>query len=270
MKKTSKENIMGRMLGSFDGDNNLDRPDLNKCPDCECYFAQDCCPLCGKECPPELRAGNRKPVKVRKRRHSSNGRVTFVEWYHSWWFIIIMLFIFPLVGIVLLITSPHKKSLKIGLAAGAVAYFLIATYGFNNIASYFVNTFDPPVNTKLSKEEYVAKCNDIDAEDYFRSPDSYKNKYVKLTVTVLDRAYTDYDCKYGEKYAIMYLVASSSTSDKPIMIRDCSQDAFKNYVAGDVIVIYGQAQGNYTVYTEYIQNRMPIIHAAYIEIVNGD
>ena len=39
---------MGRMLGSFDPEDELDRPDLNKCPDCGCYFASDECPLCGK------------------------------------------------------------------------------------------------------------------------------------------------------------------------------------------------------------------------------
>ena len=57
---------MGRMLGSFADDTELDRPDLNKCPDCKCYFAGDTCPLCGKVCPEEMRAGNRKPVKVKK------------------------------------------------------------------------------------------------------------------------------------------------------------------------------------------------------------
>ena len=40
---------MGRMLGSFDNPEELDRPDLNKCPDCNCFFAGDNCPLCGKE-----------------------------------------------------------------------------------------------------------------------------------------------------------------------------------------------------------------------------
>ena len=261
---------MGRMLGSFDGDNELDRPDLNKCPDCECYFSQNNCPLCGKECPPELRAGNRKPVKIKKHRVSSNGKVTFVEWYHSWWFIIIMLLFMPLIGIILLLTSPHKKSLKIGIIACAVAYSLVTTYGIGNIIAYVNNTFDPPVNTKLSKEEYIERCSEINAEDYFRSPSTYKGKYVKLTVTVIDHSYYDYDSKYGEKYSTLYLVASETGADKPIMIRDCSQDVFKNYIAGDVIVIYGQAQGNSTVYTEYEQNKVPMIHAAFIEIINDN
>ena len=31
---------MGRNLGYFDSDE-LDRPELNKCPECECYFATE-------------------------------------------------------------------------------------------------------------------------------------------------------------------------------------------------------------------------------------
>ena len=78
---------MGRMLGAFDDDVELDRPDLNKCPDCNCFFAGDNCPICGKVCPEHMRAGNRAPVKQqkKKKRSSGSGRVTFVEWYHSWW-----------------------------------------------------------------------------------------------------------------------------------------------------------------------------------------
>lgn len=102
---------MGRLLGSH-ATEELDRPDLNKCPDCGCFFAQDSCPLCGKLCPEEMRAGNRKAPKKTKR-SSSNGRVSFINWYHSWWFIIVMLFISPLISIILLATSPHRKGLKI-------------------------------------------------------------------------------------------------------------------------------------------------------------
>ena len=57
---------MGRMLGAFADDGELDRPDLNKCPDCNCFFAGNNCPICGKECPEEMRAGNRAPVKPKK------------------------------------------------------------------------------------------------------------------------------------------------------------------------------------------------------------
>ena len=86
---------MGKLLGAHDSEE-LDRPDLNKCPDCRCFFAGDNCPLCGKKCPEEMRAGNRAKVKPKKKRSTPNsGRVTFVSWYHSWLFIILMMFIMP-------------------------------------------------------------------------------------------------------------------------------------------------------------------------------
>ena len=127
---------MGRMLGSYSDDQSLDRPDLNKCPDCDCYFATDNCPLCGKPCPENMRAGNRPTEKKRRKRSSSgSGRVTFVEWYHSWWFIAVMLFLFPLIGIVLLATSPHKGWKKGVFIALAIIYGIVSTFGFSGLFS---------------------------------------------------------------------------------------------------------------------------------------
>jgi hypothetical protein len=254
---------MGRLLGSFDGDNELDRPDLNKCPDCECYFAQDNCPLCGKECPPEMRAGARKTVKKR-RTHSQNGRVTFVEWYHSWWFIILMLFLFPVIGIILLITSPHKRSAKAGFVCVGLAYMLVSSIGLGNIIPIFVNTFDPPVNTKLSFEEYTAKCVEVDAEDYFREPDKYKGQYIKMTLTVLD-SYTEYDCKYGDKYSKLYSCDGGNYAY--IIIRDCTQSSRINLKYGDIITIYGEGAGNYTVDGYWNNTSYPCIHVAYVTTI---
>ena len=92
----------------------LDRPDLNKCPDCGCFFSGDNCPVCGMPCPEEMKAGNRKPVKQKRTFYqSSSGRVTFVRWYHSWWFIACMMFVSPIIGIILLLTSPHERKKKI-------------------------------------------------------------------------------------------------------------------------------------------------------------
>ena len=125
---------MGRMLGAFDNSEELDRPDLNKCPDCECFFAGDTCPLCGKECPEEMRAGNRKPPKKQKRRKSgTNGRVTFVEWYHSWWFIILMMIFMPIAGIVLLVTSPHRTRSKVIFAVIFVAVYFVLPIIVNTV-----------------------------------------------------------------------------------------------------------------------------------------
>ena len=115
---------MGKMLGAHEGAP-LDRPDLNKCPDCGCFFATDACPLCGKVCPEEMRAGNRKAVKPPKRKKSSSGRVTFMEWYYSWWFILVMMIFAPVVGIILFASSPRKRWVKITVSLLIAAFYCL-------------------------------------------------------------------------------------------------------------------------------------------------
>ncbi len=129
---------MGRMLGAFDNPQELDRPDLNKCPDCECFFAIDTCPLCGKVCPEEMRAGNRKPPKKeKKRRSSNNGRVVFVEWYHSWLCIILATIFNPIIGVILLVTSPHRTRYKVIFAVCLVIVYVVMPM-LLSLAWYFI------------------------------------------------------------------------------------------------------------------------------------
>ena len=104
---------MSKDLGYFSDNDAVDYPDLNKCPDCETFFAERCCPLCGKECPEEYRAGNRKRVKVKKHRTKGSRYVQFVPWYHSTWFIVIMLFFQPLIGLILTWTGVWKTGWKV-------------------------------------------------------------------------------------------------------------------------------------------------------------
>ncbi len=105
---------MGTQLGYFSNDNPVDYPELNKCPDCETFFAAEHCPLCGKLCPEEMRAGNRKKVKKSKKgRRSGNGRVRFVPWYLTTPAILAALFLQPVVGLVLLWMSNWKRWQKI-------------------------------------------------------------------------------------------------------------------------------------------------------------
>lgn len=91
-----------------DNDDN-DIPELNKCPDCGAFFDGDICPICKKVCPEEMKAGNRRPPKKRKKREKSNYRSVPTDLYHQTWFIIIALFISRLVGIILVWTSDWKK-----------------------------------------------------------------------------------------------------------------------------------------------------------------
>lgn len=250
---------MGRMLGSFDDDAELDRPDLNKCPDCGCFFPQDNCPLCGKPCPEEMRAGNRKAVKQKKKRRSTSDRIVFVEWYHSWWFIILMLIFFPLVGIALLITSPHKKSLKIAVVAVGVLYTIVSSYGVGTIVQQVNEIFDRPVNTSLSRDEYIAACESITAEAYYRGAEAYNDAFVSMTLTVTERITS------GDK--VYYLCVAPDGGTFELLIRDCIQDRAQNFLPGDRITIYGEGAESCTVYaSDYRAHTAPCVNVAYVAL----
>ena len=251
---------MGRMLGAHDS-SELDRPDLNKCPDCRCFFAGDNCPLCGKECPEEMRAGNRAKVKPQKRRRGDSGRVTFVAWYHSWVCIILALLFSPLIGIILLVTSPHEKSKKITVVVIGVAWFLISTFGLS-LFSGLVGMFEKPVDTSLSREEYIERCGEVSAENYYRHSDKYKDEFVSLKLVVTERV-TDTE---GRKYTTYYL-CSDAEGKYRIMVRDCSQGEQCNYARGDIVVVYGEGAGEKEIYdAQYILRSGVCVNAAYIEI----
>ncbi len=256
---------MGRMLGSFDYDSDSERADLNKCPDCGSYFSQDACPICGKVCPEEYRAGNRAPVKHKKRRRNTgSGRVTFVEWYHTWWVIALALIFFPIAGIILLITSPHKKSLKIGLIVAAVLYSILSTYGFL-ILGQITSLFDKPVDTSLSREEYIAACENVNPEDFYRNPDSYKKQFVSMTLTVKEKVVV---AKQGISYSVnVYYLCTDENGKFELLIRDSVQDNHQNLLSGDVITVYGEGAGNVEVTDEFTYQTyfLPCIHVAYLK-----
>ena len=250
---------MGRMLGAHDSDE-LDRPDLNKCPDCRCFFDGDNCPLCGKPCPEEMKAGNRAKVKPKKRSHDPYaGRTIFVAWYHSWICIILALLFSPIIGIILLATSPHKKSQKIAVIAIGVAWLLLTTFGLGSI----INLFDRPVNTFISREEYIAKCESIEGEEFFRNAENYKKEYLTMTLTIKEKT-SDYEGIYSEgKYTEYYICETEDGFS--IMVRDCSRDGKHNFIVGDKITVYGQGGGNRTIYdVDYDPLTSPCLNGAYI------
>ena len=255
---------MGRMLGSYDSDE-LDRPDLNKCPDCGCFFAQDECPLCGKPCPEEMRAGNRKAVKVKKTKASS-GRVTFINWYHSWWFILIMFFIFPIAAIALLVTSPYKRKTKV-IVCVILALLTITSYiGVGRIMSYFINMLDEPVDTSLSREEYIDACELVGAEDFYRDPEKYVDKFIFLELVVTEKVSEYGDVYSTSEYGEFYVCTPVNNSNMVIFVRDCIISGSSNFAAGDLITVYGEGDGEYTLYygKNYDPHTSPIVNAAYV------
>ena len=261
---------MGRMLGAFADDEELDRPDLNKCPDCNCFFDGDTCPICKKICPEEMRAGNRPaPKPQRRKKTSSSGRVTFVEWYHSWWFIILMTFLFPIVGIILLITSPHKKTSKIIFVVIAIVYLLLSTYGISAIISDVTEMFDKPVNTSISREEYQKRCESVNPERLYRSFGSYEDKYVTFKVVIVEKVgcYDDYYKNLEDAY---YLCEAEGGSSYKIIIRDCLIENKQNFIAGDAITVWGECDEEKTVYSmsseNYAEWEAPCVNVAYASV----
>ena len=224
---------MGRMLGYHDSDE-LDRPDLNKCPDCGCYFAQTHCPLCDKLCPEEMRAGNRAAPKRQKRRSNSSGRVQFIPWYHSWWFILIMLYFMPIVGIILFFTSPHSKKTKIIAASVVVAVYVI---GFVLASGIVLDLLKgSPVNDDISRAEYVELCDTVSVEDFHR--DVYnEGRYVCMEATVIDRVE---GVETGETY---YRCRSAESGELMILLRDCHIEGRVNYLPGDTLLAWGESAG---------------------------
>ena len=251
---------MGRLLGSHADENELDRPDLNKCPDCGCFFASDNCPLCKKPCPENMRAGVRKAEKKKKDKSIRRSRVTFVEWYHSWWFIILMTFVFPLASIFLLITSPHEKWKKIVFIAISVVCILVSSVGIGNIIMGVAGLLDNPVDTSLSQSEYIAASEKVTAEEFYRASQSFEDKKVCLTLKVVCRsAYTE-----GTPDGTYYICRDRENSNIVIIVRDCLLADGQNLVSGDIITLYGEYGGDCVAYdAEYFTYQGPCINMAY-------
>ena len=250
-------------MGAFDSDNDmLDRPDLNKCPDCGCFFAQDNCPLCGKPCPEEMRAGNRAAPKKQKYKYDNGYRtVMFVNWYHRWWFIALMAFIQPLVSIVLLITSPHKKAHKIIAVVIAAIFMLLYTFALPLVLNIIYKP-EVPVNTSLSKADYIAACEKVDPEEFYRNPEKYNGKFVKLEL-VVTKTVTSIDV-----YDITsYICKSADGGEFEIIVYSYLLENEQNLLPGDKITVYGEGAGvDYVYDNDGKTHRSPCINMAYMTL----
>lgn len=231
---------MGRKTFSA-GSDVTDYPELNKCPDCETYFAQLNCPLCGKECPPEMRAGNRalnkKPLRDPYSRGA--GRVSFVPWYLSTPFILIMLVIQPLIGMILMWMGHWKKKWKIAVTVGAVLIALLPYLIFFGITLLGIGNQDAPVELSLSREEYVAACKTVDPTAFYRDPWGCEGDFLSFEVEIVGVHYTVEDFGGREKF---YTARVSSSA--VILLWDYQPEGEGlNFVPGDRITVYGQSAG---------------------------
>ena len=259
---------MGANLGFFAEDRERDFPELNKCPDCETFFADECCPLCGKECPEEFRAGNRKPIKQKKHRRSSgNGRVQFVPWYYSAWFMVLMLILFPIVGLILMWNSHWKTHWK-AIVTGVLVFFYIfrgVIGGFLMNLFYDFNDFEPPINLELSENDYRAACTEPNIESLYRNCNANKGNYVRIELTVGELADTYYygaEDTYGEANVYLCYVQNGDIKLE-FFVADYRQENLARLAVGDKIIVYGEVAGE--IASGNISSR-PAIYARFIDL----
>lgn len=256
---------MGTPIGFFADDGPNDYPNLNKCPDCETYFEGPNCPLCGKECPPQMRAGNRKPQKKRRRTRHSSGRVRFVPWYYSTWFLIAMLIVFPLVGLILLWTSDNGRGWKVAGTAACVGVWLFSRPLLSFVLSLLLFNDGPLQRPDLPQSAYCASCEVLDAEGYYRQPGNYPERDVTLTVTVREVFYDEtgacvWRCVWseGEQELLFFLV-------------DYLEEDI-HLLAGDRITVWGRTLGSVTAYdadgTRTV--RLPGVAVFYLDLHTGE
>lgn len=262
---------MGADLGFFAEDRERDFPELNKCPDCETFFADDCCPLCGKECPEEFRAGNRKPVKQKKhRRPRGNGRVQFVPWYHTTAIILVALIIMPVLGIILAWTGPWKKHWKIIATVLVVLSYLLPTilgFVFSFTGMYEPTT--PPVNLEMSATEYRAACTTPDAEALYRNSNQYIGSFIQMKCVVTEVSST-YFYNSEEVYmnANLYLCSvQQGERTFEFFVADCRQEGQNRLAIGDKITVFGEVAGEIEGATEGgMMSPRPGVYARFIDL----
>ncbi len=262
---------MGAPLGYFSEDTQNDFPELNKCPDCETFFQSLTCPLCGKVCPEEMRAGNRKPVKQKKsRRSNGSGRVTFEPWYHNLWFIIVMLLVVPLVGLILLWQSSRSKGWKIGLSLVVAAPYILSAV--LTVIGFFAGWFGSskaPFSDVPPIEEYAEICVQADAEAYYRSPATYAGQDIMLELTVVSKQRVETADVYD--YADYYECKTEvNGKELRFWIWDCrAESGAINLAPGDRITVYGTAVGFESVRVQGAGSaKYPCMEAYYIVLQN--
>lgn len=248
-----------------------DYPELNKCPDCETFFQGERCPLCGRECPEEMRAGNRKKFKPAKPQRGGSDRVQFVAWYYSPLFVLLMFCVMPIVGIILFYTAPYKKGVKIGVTIALVAIVFLVPFCLTLYS--FLNGMKgrDPVDRTLKPEAYREVCDaGVSAEDLYRNANAMDGNLVEKEFRIV-HIWENYPFGYDDSFNIFYEVTVAEDGEEwRFLIMDCrnGETEVTTLRDGDAIRVWGEVVPRITVENDSLGTlTLPGIRARFIEYV---
>jgi hypothetical protein len=160
-------------------------------------------------------------------------------------------------GLILLLTSPYKKWIKITVTSIVIGLFALFVIGGNYLLSKIEEI--APVNTSLSQEEYMATCQQVTPEEYYRSPDTYMEEYVTITLTVVEKTFN------GD--VVSYVCTDPQNENYRILVRDYIVQGQQNFIKGDTITVYGEGAGSQYFTIDDTPQFLPDINMAYAVLV---
>ena len=136
---------------------------------------------------------------------------------------------------------------------------MVAFYG--GVYLYTLGLFDRPlVNDDIPREEYVALCEDMSAEDFHRYCES--ERYVRMELTVVRSMEDMYD---GYTY---YVCTDRGGGTYKLLLRDCLLEGDMKFLSGDMIRVFGECGGTAWVRpTSGNDVQLPCLNIAYGELI---
>lgn len=256
-----------------------------KCPECgkEVSDKADKCPNCGYPLHIPTTSQTQQMPQQEKKKKSNLGLDILIA---------ILLFIMPLapIGIIIMWVKKVPQSKGTRIVATIVFGFLFLVWLFGSAKSNSEGTESKGTQTKIeeykttetatpngaktieiSKEEFIASCEEISYKTLARTPDDYKGKRIKLTVKIsqiiqggfLDngeyyRAYTndEYDFWSGDEY----------------LIKDTRNNKDVKILQDDILIVYGEFDGTRTMERALtgVKEDVLTVNAVYMELLEDD
>lgn len=187
------------------------------------------------------------------------------------WFIVIMCICIPPVGILLLWISKRPRNIvvRVILTIFLVFYFMIGfgglssdnsdkdsskstkqetvsqekSYDKSNNESKKEDSSESTEEPQLSRDDYIAQCQEVDYNDIMRNPDQYVGQKYKITVQIFSASEK---WSAGTYYKAYTDDGSGSYFDKMVWIfdkRDENSEGYSKILEGDTVTFYGEFNG---------------------------